>query len=348
MKKNYFWSVITIALAIISIWAVASQTKNLSFEEFFNQIKSDDPLWIVAAIVCMLGYIFFEGHAIQILLKGFGYPKSIRKGLLYSSADIYFSAITPSATGGQPASALFMIKDGVPAGIATVTLLLNLIMYTVSIMVLGLVALIIRPNLFAVFEPLSKALIIVGYVVLTVLTLLIIMLIKRADIVEKIFNRIIEWLHRIKIIKKTKKLEDKMKKAMSDYESCADMIEGHVGMLIHAFFMNLIQRALQLLVPACIFMATGGSAVGAFNVWVTQIFVTMGSNYIPIPGAMGISDYLLIDGLKGFMSSDVAVNMDLLSRAVSFYGCVLLSLIVVVIGFVRMRKNKAFNEEEEC
>ncbi|MFR2128888.1 MAG: hypothetical protein ACLS4M_06675 [Eubacterium ventriosum] len=49
----------------------------------------------------------------KVLCGTFGYKRPFRKCLVYSSSDIYFSAITPSATGGQPASAYFMMKDKV-------------------------------------------------------------------------------------------------------------------------------------------------------------------------------------------------------------------------------------------
>ena len=66
-------------------------------------------------------------------MPGAGLLPGLVRGVLYSAADIYFSAITPSATGGQPASALLMVGDGIPTAVTTVVLLLNLAMYNLSI-----------------------------------------------------------------------------------------------------------------------------------------------------------------------------------------------------------------------
>ena len=87
----------------------------------------------------MLGFILFEGFALVVLRRAFGYRRGVWSGYIYSASDIYFSAITPSATGGQPASAYFMIKDGVPGMVVTVTLVANLFMYTLSIIAIGFV-----------------------------------------------------------------------------------------------------------------------------------------------------------------------------------------------------------------
>ena len=55
---------------------------------------------------------------------------------------------------------------------------------------------------------------------------------------------------------------------------------------------------------------------------------------MPGPGAMGVSDYLLLDGLGRFMHNDMAVTLELLSRSVSFYSCVIISGIIVIMGYV--------------
>ena len=166
-KKNRLWSLIAFLLAALSIWAVARQTKDYSFEDFKRYISEGDPFWITMAVLCMIGFIVFEGMAILCVLKAFGHKRSFHKGIIYSAADIYFSAITPSATGGQPMCAFFMMADGVPAGVIAITLLLNLVMYTLSIMTIGIIALILRPAVFINFATPSKILIIIGYVILS-------------------------------------------------------------------------------------------------------------------------------------------------------------------------------------
>jgi hypothetical protein len=47
-----------------------------------------------------------------------------------------------------------------------------------------------------------------------------------------------------------------------------------------------------------IFMAVGEGVNKAVDVSVIQCFVAMGSNCVPIPGAMGVADYIMIDGFK--------------------------------------------------
>ena len=96
----------------------------------------------------MLGFIYFEGEALRVLVRHMGYPAKRSHGFVYSAADVYFSAITPSASGGQPASAYFMLKDGIAGTAVMAALLLNLIMYTLAILTIGLVDILIFPEVF--------------------------------------------------------------------------------------------------------------------------------------------------------------------------------------------------------
>jgi uncharacterized membrane protein YbhN (UPF0104 family) len=91
----------------------------------------------------------------------------------------------------------------------------------------------------------------------------------------------------------------------------------------------------------------GRSFNNAVTAWITQVFVTIGSTCVPIPGAQGVSDYLLLVGMGELMGNDVVINLDLLSRSISFYSCVLISLLIIAIAYVYKAKKKAKNRTGE-
>lgn len=332
-KKNLLWTLATIIIAVISIWAVISQAHHFSLENFGDFIAGSNPAWMCLAVFWMFFYIFLEGHALFIILKAFGYRRKVTNCTVYSAADIYFSAITPSATGGQPASAFFMMLDDIPAAVVTIALLLNLALYTISIMTVGVLALIIRPEIFINFNGFSKFLIIFGYAVLTLLAVGFVLLIRYEQILNKVCLKLIHFFNKIHLIKNTKRWEDKLSDIICDYKKCANMLEGRKRRVAAAFTCNFLQRFVQICIPATVVLAMERSFDNALSVWVTQAFVTIGSNCIPIPGAQGVSDYLLLDGLGVMMGNDVAINLDLLSRCISFYGCITISIIIVAISY---------------
>ncbi|MBQ2082122.1 MAG: flippase-like domain-containing protein [Lachnospiraceae bacterium] len=318
MKKKVFWAVAFVIIAALSIWAVTSQNKAFSFKSFTEYVRNANPYYMTAAVLSAAGYIFFEGAAILVLLKGFGYKRTNAQGTLYSAADIYFSAITPSATGGQPASAYFMVKDGVPSATTTVVLLLNLIMYTTSHMVVGVVAAVFGFGIFAHLSVLSKVCVIIGLVVQIILTLVFVLLLRSRRITEKIGIVLLRFLKKIHLIRNLNKRIEKLDRTMDEFQACADAIADKKIVLVKAFFINLAQRICNISVSALVFLAGGGVIHDAGNIWLAQSFVAIGANSVPIPGAMGITDYLMIDAFGQFMGDDVASQLELLSRSLSW------------------------------
>ena len=95
----------------LTVWVIVKQNESFSIEGFINYVSAAKWQWIALAFLCMVGFIVFEGLAVLQLCKAFGYKEKVKRGIVYSAVDIYFSAITPSATGGQPASAMCMMQD---------------------------------------------------------------------------------------------------------------------------------------------------------------------------------------------------------------------------------------------
>ena len=59
-RGRAWWTLVFIAIAVVSIWAVVSQTKDFSFTEFMNFIGSANLGWLSSAIVSTILFIVFE------------------------------------------------------------------------------------------------------------------------------------------------------------------------------------------------------------------------------------------------------------------------------------------------
>ena len=93
-RKKLFWTVLSVGLAALSIWAVMSQSRKWSLAGIVESLRSADPVWLLAALVCTVLFVVLEGAALGVLLKGIGHGRPFSHCLLYSTSDIYFSAIT--------------------------------------------------------------------------------------------------------------------------------------------------------------------------------------------------------------------------------------------------------------
>lgn len=335
-KKHWYskviWSLLFVAIAAASIYVIVSQSRGFTWQGFVEYLSEASPVYVISAVLCMIGFIVFEGVSLVYIARNFGYKRNLLDGLTYSASDIYLSSITPSATGGQPASAYFMMQSGISGAVATVILLLNLMMYMLAMVVVGFLSFLLRPRLFLSFSVLSKVLIIAGAAVQVGLVLLFWLLLRKEKILFGFCNKCLGFLEWLKVLKKREKIEKRLDSAMVRYRECSKMIVGKHRMVVIVFLFNLLQRISLTMVTVLAYLGTGGAISQAVDIAATQCYVYLGSNVIPMPGAIGVSDYILLDGL-GNLVQDYA-HLGIFSRALSFYFCVLLCGIIMLIAYL--------------
>ncbi len=339
-KKHLIWLLLSLMLAMLSLWAVLMQSGDMPLRQLWEEVWEAEPGCLFAAVLCGALFLLLEGQALRCILKAAGYRRSFPKGTVYSAADIYFSAITPSASGGQPASAVFMIRDGIPSGVVTATLIVNLILYTVSIVLLGLLAALTHFHLLLVFRPLSRALILIGAVLLSGLTLFFFLMLGNG---EKVFGAVAgfyRFLAKHRIIHRLDHRLDRLERAKVEYRDCIRLVREKPRLIVKAFLYNFAQRAAQIAVPMFVYLGMGGRAGNVPTIFASQCFITIGYNCVPVPGGMGVADFLMVDAFSDLMALEDALHLELLSRSIAFYICVAASGIIVLVSTILRRKRR--------
>ena len=338
--KKIFWAVCSPLFAVLTVWLLLKQNQGVSIKDILHTAAGADKHWLLAAVISSIFYIFFECFALRSILKGIELQPKFKNSLVYGTADIYFSAITPSATGGQPASAYFMIKDGISGGVATAVLMLNLMMYTLSIVVLGISSIFISPSTFTQFNIPSKLLIWSGTAAQIALAVFFMAVLKKGDFIFNCLESLILFLDRKNIIRNTPKKISRLRKAKHDYSSCSEMFSGNYPLLIKAFLWNLLQRFSQIIVPSLLFISLGGTPMDSIKLFSKQCLITIGYNFVPLPGAMGVADYLMLKGFSDIMERNMAFHLEMLSRGMTFYICVSVSGLITFVGYLMQRRKK--------
>lgn len=337
-KKRLLFVIVFIVIAIASVLAIISFNKSFSIDKFIEFFKSANPFWMGLAVFSMLLFIFTEGLAIKCVCKSFNYKTNLKNSFAYSSADIYFSAITPSATGGQPATAYFMHKDGISLSVITIAMFCILMMYSLSILIINIVCFLIRPSILLEFDFLAKLIIFVGFGIQFVLVAFFYFLLFNESLLYKICHFVLNILAKLHLIKnkdaKIKRLNDIIEK----YRESAMVLKEHHGILLKVFFLIFMQRVAQIGVVVCVFIATGGALGNVFDIMTIQSFVVSGSYCIPVPGAIGVTDYLMLNGFKTLMEAADAVNLELIGRGISFYCCIIVCGVTIFVKYLLLKR----------
>lgn len=338
--KKQLINILFLAVLIgVTLFILFTSNRELNFENIKDFILRCNPWLIVAAFVCMLLFIAFEGLSLHLTSRRLGYKPKLFSSMVYSSADIYYSAITPSASGGQPASAYYMVKDGMDAGATTFTLVFNLIAYTAAILVIGVLAFIFRPRMFPHFEFFVKFLIIAGIVLQTLLLGFFIACMWCHKAVLKAGNGLISLLARMKIVKNTEKWRGKLTDEVEKYRLSFMEIRKHRALFFQALLLNVAQRVSQVLITC--FVCTAADPDASFvDLFAMQAFVLLGYNSIPLPGGVGAFEYLYLNIYTLRFDNTFIVVAMMVTRVISYYLCMALSGVVTLVYHIRLMKRK--------
>ena len=334
------WSLLSVVLAVGTVWVVLAHGGEYSPGDFADFVGEASAPYLMAAVLCMAGFIIFEGLAVMRACGALGCRVRLGQGIVYSASDIYFSAITPSATGGQPVCAYFMMRDGLPASVTTIALLLNLVMYTASILFIAIINAVLHTDMFAAFDGLSRTLIVIGYLIQTMFGVLLLLLLFKEALLHRICRGVIKFLCRVRLLRREEEKLEKLEAYIEEYEELSAAVAGKKWELVKVFLLNLAQRVSVISVSAFVFLAEGGKLSKAVDIWAIQCYSVVGSNSVPIPGAMGVADYIMLDGFAKLLPEEDVVSFELLSRGISFYACVIVCGLIALLGYFIQKKRE--------
>ena len=327
MEKSHKKQLLNIAfvllLAGLTFLLLYSSTDELDMESLRTIFSTCNLWWISAAVICMLLYALFEAVALHIISRRLGYRKSFVSSLAYSTSDVYYSGLTPSATGGQPASAFYMIRDGIPGGTACFALVFNLLCYTAALIILGVIVFVTNIPMFLDFSIWVKLLIIIGFVSQFVLLLLFVACMVRPGAVLKVGNLGISLLVRIRIIKNEQKWRDKLNDSVEKYRGCFECFKQQRGLFWQVLVCNVLQRSSLIMVS--VFVCLSMTDCSAWQMFSMQTFAMVGYNSIPLPGGSGAFEFLYINIYESVFTAEFTLVAMMVTRVISYYLSILVN-----------------------
>ncbi len=141
-KKGILNAVFLITIFAITIYAIFH---GQDLGELFGYIRNTDYRYWLVAVVCVVFFICSESVIIYYMMRSIRQKIKLMHCFLYSFVGFFFSCITPSATGGQPAQIYYMKKDKLSIPVSTLVLMIVTITYKLVLVVLGTLVVIIRP-----------------------------------------------------------------------------------------------------------------------------------------------------------------------------------------------------------
>lgn len=346
LKKQLLNVAVLLALIGVTFFVIFNNRDGFGFSSVVDFVGNIYWPFLIGAFVCMILNIGFKGVSIGVLSKTLGYKKGLRRNYAYASADIYFSAITPSATGGQPASAYYMVKDDIPISHTTAILSMNLFMYTASLIVLAAITFAIRPSLFIHIDSwIVRTCIIVGLMVQMIFLTAYLMIMISEKAVVKIASVIVDILAALHICKHKEEYLSRINASVRRFKASIQLLGHSKKALAMSFLLNFIERITYLSIGVLVFYGAmyhipelAGVKVNIIDVYALEAYCWFGAYCVPLPGAVGASEAIFNNIFTMIISNNVLRTATMVTtRGINFYISFLFAGLVTLVHHIRVQ-----------
>lgn len=284
-----------------------------------------------------------EGLNLRILLRVMGHPVSFVQGMKYAYTGFFFSSITPSSTGGQPMQLYMMKRDGIELSHGSLALLMELAGFQTVVFLFEILAVILVPVLGIEVPVTVKILAAAGFVMNAVFVLFLVTVIFSEKMGKKLSRLIERLIPKLPFVKKEKKQEwiGKTEAGLEEFHTCALTMKQHKREIVKMLFISTVQIVCWFGVPYMVYLALGYHGVPFIHLFLLQVLVYMAGALLPLPGAMGISEFVFIQLFGGIYSGNSMTAAVLLSRGISFYFLLAFSGLMLLLIYTGKKMKRS-------
>ncbi len=330
-----------IILLVIAAFTLITVFSMNDVDEIFDALKNIDITYIFVALGLLALYIILNPISLHILSKRSSQKIKYRDNFMVSSIEFFFNGITPFAVGGQPFQVVSYKNLGVPVSRSTGLIMLNYVVYQMSLCIMCLLSLLYSKDLEVVSG--LNAMLIAGFSI-NFLVLAVFMLLGLSKTARNVMVGLVNKLFSLSFLKKFEKNKEGFQKYCDDAQFVFKEIFSSIGYFIACILIKVITLGVYFVIPLAILKGLGvdiGIESAFYVICMTTFSIAM-TCFIPTPGASGGIEFafgVIFATIPGVAS--VAISGMLLWRFITYYCMMAFSFIVyLILGFVVKRRNK--------
>lgn len=334
-RKNILSAGLFVILLALTMWAIF---KNNDVSEVMQMIGSIHFLWMIPALAAALFFIVAEGIEFWYLLRALGTRHSFWACSWYAFVGFFYSAITPSASGGQPMQMYYMKKAGIKISDSAVILMVVALVYKGVLVLLGLLMSVFCHDM--IFPALGHYGFIywigLGLNVVCVSVLLFIMLF------PNVFRQIICFCERLivrmRFMRPSVRRRKKLFHIADDYQQAVAFFYAHKRHVLGAFVITVVQRVGLFAITWFVYRSMGLTETSAFQIIVLQAVIYVAVDMLPLPGAQGITELIYQTVFVSIFAGTALTASMCVTRFVNFYVPMVLSAVLTLFGSIYVKQ----------
>ena len=337
-KKKFLFNIIFLILVFGGTLYGVFHGEDLG--EIVNILKTVNPLWIMAAVVCVVIFIWGESIIIYYMMHTLGIKLKKRTCFLFSSVGFFFSCITPSATGGQPAQIYFMKKEKIPIPVSTLVLMIVTITYKLVLVAIGVLLTLFGQGFINTYLYDVRHVFYLGTALNVFCVGAMLVLVFHPELARKILVRGLVVLEKLHLMRHKSSRLEKLNASMDQYRATAVYLKEHVRVLIEVFAITVFQRFALFIGTWFVYRAFGLSEYSALVIALLQGSISVSVDMLPLPGGMGISEKLFSIIFLPIFGSQLLLPGMILSRGLGYYTELIISALFTIVANFTIGKKR--------
>ena len=335
-KKSLIRNVILVFAILVVVIIVVCSIGDI--KEIYKVLTTQcNYLYILVCLGLLIGYCLCFQLSLTIMMKHRMKSLNVVDSMLISGSEFFFNGITPFSTGGQPYQVYGFRKKGVRLSTGTSVLLVNFLVYQISLNILLIVGISVYFPKLQQEVPDLLWLIIVGFL-LNFLTMIVILGLGLTKTANKFLNVMFKFLCKFKLMRRilAKKIPH-IHQSIANMQGAFKEISKNIPLMLLCSAIKFIGFALYYSIPFFVFYALGVNLQfrEIFYIIAMASFALAITAWVPTPGASGGAE-LAFTALFGALpeiaaasagNSTLAVSGMVLWRFVTYY-------FVMIYGFI--------------
>ena len=331
---GFIFNLIVLAISVFLVIQFLTSENGL-----IDLVKSKDSFligWAIAGLLVFDLNMFIDAIVTMIYIRMQYKDFRLIDAVKVAFVGVFFGAITPSNTGGQPMQLFVMSKMKVNIGFGSACMTQKFIVYQYVTMAISIFAIIAKFEFFqdSFTNFWSSAFIVLGFLTQVLVTVLFLIVCYSSKVTVFLLRLIGRLLKKIKFVKEPEKKIKRLKREFIQFHKANKLISSDKKRFALIIGLVFVQVLMIMSVPFFIYLAfdmpKNAAALGLplgnlFDFICIQSFVLFTSNLIPLPGASGGAELAFSMYFGRYFGDKRILPAILLWRFIVYYGAMLLT-----------------------
>lgn len=337
-KKKLFWEVVF--LIVVFAGTVYGVFHGEDLGKSIRIIREVKKIYLLPAVACVVFFIWGESIIIHYLMRTLGTRLKKWTCFLFSSIGFFFSCITPSASGGQPAQIYYMRRKNIPIPVATLVLMIVTITYKAVLVLVGLAIIVFGQGFMHRYLTGILPVFYLGILLNVLCVGFMLILVFHTTLAQSLMEKGLGFLEKLHLMHYKQSRHEKLNAAMEKYKETAVYFKTHKHVVLIVLAITFAQRFALFLSTYFVYLAFGLSDYAVGTIVMLQAVISISVDMLPLPGGMGISEKLFLTIFVPVFGAQLVLPGMILSRALSYYTELLLSALLTVLAHFTLGRER--------